>query len=165
MVRRRLPGQLPLWIAVPYGVICGYTTREATERATSQTIKGDRKLIKVLNSLLADELTSINQYIIHAEMCENWGYGKLHEHFEKRAIVEMKHAERQIGRILFLEGIPVVDNLGKASLPGGRITSEFPTAYSDDNGPSNRLGVDYLTPTLGGLDHSDVAGHRRITRL
>ena len=74
-------------------------------------MKGDRKLIDVLNSLLADELTAINQYIVHAEMCEDWGYGKLHEGFEKRAIDEMKHAEKLIGRILFLGGKPIVSDL------------------------------------------------------
>lgn len=74
-------------------------------------MKGDPRLIEALNALLADELTAINQYIVHAEMCEDWGYGKLHEHFEKRSIHEMKHAERLIGRILFLEGIPKVDKL------------------------------------------------------
>lgn len=76
-------------------------------------MKGDPKLIDALNSLLADELTSINQYIVHAEMCADWGYEKLHEHFEKRAIDEMKHAETLIGRILFLEAVPIVDNLKK----------------------------------------------------
>ncbi len=74
-------------------------------------MKGNPKLIEKLNSLLADELTAINQYMVHSEMAANWGYGKLHEHFEKRAITEMKHAESLIGRIIFLEGIPIVSNL------------------------------------------------------
>jgi len=74
-------------------------------------MKGDPKLIEVLNSLLADELTAINQYMVHSEMCESWGYEKLHKTIEKRAIQEMKHAEKLIGRILFLGGIPVVSNL------------------------------------------------------
>jgi bacterioferritin len=69
-------------------------------------MKGNRKLIQTLDSLLADELTAINQYMVHSEMCANWGYEKLHQHFEKRAIDEMKHAEKLIGRILFLEGTP-----------------------------------------------------------
>lgn len=76
-------------------------------------MKGDKKLIEVLNSLLADELTAINQYMVHSEMCEDWGYGKLHEVIEKRAIDEMKHAEKLIGRILFLEGTPIVSELKK----------------------------------------------------
>jgi len=74
-------------------------------------MKGNAKLIETLNSLLADELTAINQYIVHSEMCANWGYGKLHDHFEKRAIEEMKHAEKLIARIIFLEGQPMVSNL------------------------------------------------------
>jgi len=74
-------------------------------------MKGNDKLIDKLNFLLADELTAISQYIVHSEMCANWGLEKLHDHFEKRAIDEMKHAEKLIGRILFLEGIPVVSNL------------------------------------------------------
>lgn len=74
-------------------------------------MKGDPKLIEVLNDLLADELSAINQYIVHAEMCEDWGYEKLHDGFEKRSIDEMKHAEKLIGRILFLGGTPIVTNL------------------------------------------------------
>ena len=79
-------------------------------------MKGNDKLIDTLNSLLADELTAINQYMVHSEMSSNWGYNKLHDHFEKRAIDEMKHSEKLIGRILFLEGIPVVSNLRKVSI-------------------------------------------------
>lgn len=74
-------------------------------------MKGNSQLIETLNSLLADELSAINQYIVHSEMCANWGYEKLHSRFEKRAIDEMKHAEKLIARILFLEGIPIVSNL------------------------------------------------------
>jgi bacterioferritin len=79
-------------------------------------MKGDNKLIEALNGLLADELTAINQYMVHSEMCENWGYKKLHEHLEKRAITEMKHAEKLIARIIFLEGIPIVSNLNKINI-------------------------------------------------
>jgi bacterioferritin len=61
--------------------------------------------------LLADELTAINQYMVHSEMCANWGYEKLHEAIEKRAITEMHHAEKLIGRIIFLEGRPIVSQL------------------------------------------------------
>lgn len=76
-------------------------------------MKGNEKMIHILNGLLADELTAINQYMVHSEMCDDWGYEKLHKHFEKRAIDEMKHAEKLIGRILFLEGIPSVSVLNK----------------------------------------------------
>lgn len=74
-------------------------------------MKGNEKLIDKLNFLLADELTAINQYIVHSEMCANWGLEKLHDVSEKRAIDEMKHAEKLIGRIIFLEGIPIVSSL------------------------------------------------------
>ncbi len=74
-------------------------------------MKGNEKVIQDLNNRLAEELTAISQYMVHAEMCENWGYGRLHEAIEKRAIDEMKHAEKLIARILFLEGKPVVSRL------------------------------------------------------
>jgi bacterioferritin len=74
-------------------------------------MKGSPKVIEVLNHLLADELTAINQYMVHSEMCANWGYEKLHEAIEKRAITEMHHAEKLIGRIIFLEGRPIVSQL------------------------------------------------------
>ena len=76
-------------------------------------MKGDSKLIETLNSLLADELSAINQYMVHSEMCANWGYEKLHKRFETRARDEMGHAEKLIARILFLEGRPIVSELKK----------------------------------------------------
>ena len=74
-------------------------------------MKGNDELIARLNGALAEELTAINQYMVHSEMCSNWGFSKLHEKVEKRAIQEMKHAEKLIERILFLEGQPVVSKL------------------------------------------------------
>jgi len=79
-------------------------------------MKGSQKVIDTLNFLLADELTAISQYMVHAEMCDDWGYSKLASAIEKRAIEEMKHAERHIGRILFLEGMPIVSNLNKITI-------------------------------------------------
>ncbi|CAK7046299.1 MAG: Bacterioferritin [Paraeggerthella hongkongensis] len=79
-------------------------------------MKGNQELIQALNDLLAGELTAVNQYMVHAEMCEDWGYEKLHARFEKRAIAEMKHAEMLIGRILFLEGTPIVSNLNEIKI-------------------------------------------------
>jgi bacterioferritin len=87
-------------------------------------MKGNDKLIATLNSLLADELTAINQYMVHSEMCDDWGYEKLHLHFEKRAIDEMKHSEKLIGRILFLEGTPVVTTLNKIAI-GADVTKQL----------------------------------------
>jgi bacterioferritin len=74
-------------------------------------MKGDARLVQKLDQLLAEELTAINQYMVHSEMCANWGYDRLHEAVEKRAIQEMKHAEKLIARILFLEGQPTVSKL------------------------------------------------------
>ena len=74
-------------------------------------MKGNDRVIERLNELLADELTAINQYMVQSEMCANWGYEKLHTAIEKRAIQEMKHAEKLIGRIIFLEGTPTVTRL------------------------------------------------------
>ena len=74
-------------------------------------MKGDAKLIEILNDLLSDELTAISQYMVHSEMCDQWGYGVLHDAIEKRAFDEMHHAEDLIERILFLEGRPIVSNL------------------------------------------------------
>ena len=91
-------------------------------------MKGDKKLIEVLNSLLAHELTAINQYMVHSEMCDNWGYGKLHKTIEGRAITEMKHAEKLIGRILFLEGIPIVSSLEKI-----HIGADVPKMMANDH--------------------------------
>jgi bacterioferritin len=79
-------------------------------------MKGNEKIIENLNILLRDELTAINQYFVHTEMCENWGYSKLHDAVEKRAIEEMRHAEKLIERILYLEGIPIVSELNRVNI-------------------------------------------------
>ncbi|MBI5375769.1 MAG: bacterioferritin [Candidatus Schekmanbacteria bacterium] len=90
-------------------------------------MKGNAKVIEKLNDLLADELTAINQYMVHSEMCDNWKYEKLHKLAEKRAIDEMKHAEKLIGRILFLEGKPTVSVLKKIN-----IGKDVETQHSND---------------------------------
>jgi bacterioferritin len=87
-------------------------------------MKGQQAIIGTLNGLLADELTAINQYMVHSEMCADWGYAKLHEAVEKRAITEMRHAERLIERILFLEGKPTVSELKKISI-GADVEAQF----------------------------------------
>jgi bacterioferritin len=96
-------------------------------------MKGNPKIIEILNTLLADELTAINQYMVHSEMCDDWGYGKLHKSTEKRAIDEMKHAEKLIGRILFLEGTPIVSNL-KAIHIGAAVPDQFANDWRAEEG-------------------------------
>ena len=74
-------------------------------------MQGDAKVIEILNDVLTAELTAINQYFIHAKMCENWGYGRLAEYIRHESIDEMKHADVLIDRILFLEGLPNMQRL------------------------------------------------------
>ena len=72
-------------------------------------MKGNPKVLQELNKALREELTAINQYFVHAEMCENWGYHKLSGYIKKQSIGEMKHAEALLERIFFLEGAPAME--------------------------------------------------------
>lgn len=78
---------------------------------TPGIMKGNPKVIEELNKALREELTAINQYFLHAEMCENWGYRKLSEYIKKQSIDEMRHAEVLLERILFLDGVPTMEPL------------------------------------------------------
>jgi len=90
-------------------------------------MQGDPKIIARLNLLLADELSAINQYMVHSEMCANWGYERLHQAVERRARDEMKHAEKLIARILFLEGKPDVTRLS-----GIRVGDDVEAQHRND---------------------------------
>jgi bacterioferritin len=92
----------------PLGIL-----QKTTSPDTGGPMKGNVKVLECLNHLLADELTAINQYMVHSEMCDNWGYEKLHGAIERRAREEMHHAESLIARIIFFEGIPIVSKLNE----------------------------------------------------
>jgi bacterioferritin len=96
-------------------------------------MKGQAKVIDELNARLSEELTAINQYMVHAEICDNWGYKRLHELIQKRAIGEMKHAEKLISRIIFLEGLPIVSKLNKVSI-GSDVEKQHKNDWDAENG-------------------------------
>jgi len=87
-------------------------------------MKGSAKVIDHLNEILTAELTAINQYFIHAKMCQNWGYKRLGKHIYDESIDEMKHADELIERILFLEGIPNVQRYNKVTV-GETVKEQF----------------------------------------
>jgi bacterioferritin len=86
-------------------------------------MKCDARVIELLNEALSEELTAINQYFLHAEICENWGYKKLAAFIKKQSIDEMKHAESLVERILFLDGSPNMSNYQKLKI--GRTVPEM----------------------------------------
>lgn len=104
-------------------------------------MKGNAEVIEGLNEALSEELTAINQYFLHAEMCANWGYKKLADFIKKEAIDEMKHAEMLIERILFLDGTPNMSKYQKITI--GRTVPEM---------IQNDLG----------LEHTAVAMYNRL---
>jgi bacterioferritin len=79
-------------------------------------MKGDRAIVDLLNEILTGELTAVNQYWLHARMCGNWGYKRLEEAIKKESLGEMKHADELIERVLFLDGLPNVQRLGKVNI-------------------------------------------------
>ena len=79
-------------------------------------MKGNKKIIERLNKLLSEELSAVNQYVIQSEMCSNWGYNKLAKKLKEHSVEEMGHAEKIIERIVFLEGIPLIQSSNKISI-------------------------------------------------
>jgi bacterioferritin len=84
----------------------------------------DEAVVSVLNDVLTAELTAINQYFIHSELCHHWGYLRLHKEVRKQSIDEMKHAEKVMERILYLDGIPNMQRLGKVCV-GETVKEQF----------------------------------------
>ncbi len=87
-------------------------------------MQGHPKVIEHLNQVLTGELTAINQYFIHGRMCDNWGYARLGQKIREESIDEMKHADRLIERILYLEGVPNLQRLGKVNV-GQTVPEQF----------------------------------------
>ncbi len=87
-------------------------------------MRGDDEVLELLNEVLTGELTAINQYFVHAKMCDNWGYRRLGEKVRDESIEEMKHAEALVERILYLEGVPNLQRLGTLRV-GETVVEQF----------------------------------------
>lgn len=87
-------------------------------------MKGNPKIIEALNDILMGELTAINQYFLHAKMCQNWGYERIAKKVMHESVDEMKHADKLIERVLFLDGVPNLQKLGKLSI-GETVQEQF----------------------------------------
>jgi bacterioferritin len=87
-------------------------------------VKGNDDVLTILNEVLTGELTAINQYFVHAKMCDNWGYQRIASHTRDESIDEMKHAERIVERILFLDGVPNLQRLGPLKV-GESVLEQF----------------------------------------
>jgi bacterioferritin len=124
-------------------------------------MKGNEKLLQTLNELLADELTAISQLMVHSEMCDNWGYEKLHKKIEKQAIDEMRHAEWLISRILFLEGMPIVSKINEIKI--GKTVLEMFT--NDENAELDAIKAYNAGIALAGEVGDESTGDLLITIL
>ncbi|HWC67562.1 MAG TPA: bacterioferritin [Acidimicrobiales bacterium] len=107
-------------------------------------MQGDPAVVELLNDVLTGELTAINQYFVHAEMCDNWGYERLAEHVRKESIEEMKHAEELIERVLYLEGIPNMQRLGPVRV-GETVKEQFQLDLALENEALARLNTGIAT--------------------
>ncbi|HHT9105712.1 MAG TPA: bacterioferritin [Candidatus Wujingus californicus] len=121
-------------------------------------MKGNPKVIEALNEVLKAEITAINQYFVHAKMCENWGYQSLYEFNEKNSIEEMKHAEKLLERMLYLEGIPKME---KDTLNiGTTVKEQLENDYALEKAAIQRLQKSItLCDSLGDAGSSDLLEH------
>jgi bacterioferritin len=129
-------------------------------------MKGNEKLLQTLNGLLADELTAIMQYMVHSEMCDNWGYARLHQKTEARARQEMQHAEKLIARIIFLEGTPNVGEINEINIGadvakqlGGDLKAELHAVrmYNDAIHLADKVGDAATRALLEAILHDEDA--------
>ena len=121
-------------------------------------MKGDPKVIEALNEVLKAEITAINQYFVHAKMCENWGYHSLYEFNEKNSIEEMKHAEKLLERMLYLEGIPKMEK-DKLNI-GTTVKEQLENDYALEKAAIQRLQKSItLCDSLGDAGSSDLLEH------
>ncbi len=109
-------------------------------------MKGNAKILAILQEVLKAELTAINQYFLHAEMCENWGYHALAAHTREESIEEMRHAEKLIERILFLEGTPNMSDYFKINI-GGSVEQQFRNDVQVEYDAVKRLNAGIATAT------------------
>jgi bacterioferritin len=112
-------------------------------------VKGDAKVIAVLNQVLKAELTAINQYFLHAEMCENWGYHKLAQHTRKESIEEMQHAEKLMERILLLNGTPNMSDYFKINI-GANVKAQLESDLQVEYDAVKRLNAGIETSVTAG---------------
>jgi bacterioferritin len=121
-------------------------------------MKGNPKVIEALNEVLKAEITAINQYFVHAKMCENWGYQSLYEFNEKNSIEEMKHAEKLLERMLYLEGIPKMEK-DKLDI-GTTVKEQLENDYALEKAAIERLQKSItLCDSLGDAGSSDLLEH------
>jgi bacterioferritin len=102
-------------------------------------MRGDDEILELLNEVLTGELTAINQYFVHAKMCDNWGYRRLAEKVRDESIEEMKHAEDLVERILYLEGVPNLQRLGTLRV-GETVQEQFESDLGIEREALARLG-------------------------
>lgn len=116
-------------------------------------MRGNDQIIKLLNEVLKAELTAINQYFLHSEMCENWGYERLAAHTRKESIEEMRHAEALMERILFLEGMPNMTELFPLRI-GANVEAQLQNDLALELDAVPRLNAAIRTATEVGDDGS-----------
>jgi bacterioferritin len=123
-------------------------------------MKGKPQILQLLNARLAEELTAINMYMVHSEMCKNWGFNKLHEAFEKQAIDEMRHAEMLIGRVLFLEGMPTVTKLNQL-----KIASAVPDMLTADEDAESGAIKNYNDTIAAAVQAGDNGTREMVAKI